>query len=131
MPQRDDDSAGHVGELGREASQLVGLGAGGVVVDADPAVPRRRDDARFGADDPRDPACDGFLDGAEVIGLEMDRAHGCELAALQAQAERVEIGEQGSPVVGEAEPAPVRERLVIRQLDVQGYVAHTLISRST
>jgi hypothetical protein len=58
----------------------------------------------------------------------MHGSGGGDGSPVEARFERLEIREQRAPVVGEAEPAPVRERLVVRQLDVQRDVLEPVLA---
>src|SRR6185312_9724993 len=73
---------------------------------------------------------DGFLDGPLIVRLHVDRAGGADAVALEALLERVEVGQQRAAVVGEAEAAPVGERLVVRKLDVQRDVLEALLAKA-
>ncbi len=79
-PEQQDDGAHPVRELLREPAKHVRVPVADVVVDRDPAVPRRRDHrpARV-AGKPWHELTNRILDGVHVVGLDVDRAEGRRL----------------------------------------------------
>ena len=104
----EDDRAHAVGELPREPGELARVAVRRVVVDADPAVPRRREHrATRAAREPRDELTHGTLDRGRVVRLDMDGAEGaCDGPERDPLLELGTRRDQHELIVGEA-PARV------------------------
>jgi hypothetical protein len=73
-PDCEDDQARRIRELPAEPRKLARLAVGDLVVDGDPAVPRRGHDRRGRTENPGNEPRDRLYDGGLVVGLEMDRS---------------------------------------------------------
>jgi len=101
-PDRERDGPHPVGELAAEPAEQIRFPVGGLVVDSNPAVARRRDHGPLRAGRaPRDALLDGTPDRADVVGLDVDRS--------EARASRLRRGE---PAAELADLDHERQRLV-------------------
>ena len=111
---REDDRARSLRELPGQAAQHRGVPVADVVVDGDPAVPRRRDDAAVrAAREPRHELADRALDRADVVGLDVDRAE----RAAAADGAHLEWQHEVARLFAEAEPVVERQCLQVRVQD--------------
>ena len=95
-PSASDDRTRSLRELPGQAAQHRRVPVADVVVDGDPAVARRRDDAAVrAARQPRHELADGALDRADVVGLDVDRAE--RAAAADACAPRAAARDCATP----------------------------------
>ena len=130
LPALDADREGHgahpVGQLAAEAAEELRLAVGGLVVDGDPAVARRRDDRPLRAfGPPRDELRDRARDSAYVVGLNVDgtKARPRFRRRCEATLELLDLGDESQVPVAEA-PRRVggprgRIRHVNRERDVR------------